>query len=104
VSGFAVAYPDGVGGCWADGHGVTAADEAGVDDVAFLRALVGTSAERYGTFVARRQVVPRGSAGSGGDNPPSPPAAGTGPREFDAAEEICRFAGPLLAPAQSRRL
>jgi hypothetical protein len=72
VSGFAVAYPDGVGGCWADGHGVTAADEAGVDDVAFLRALVGTSAERYGTFVARRQVVPRGSAGSGGDNPPEP--------------------------------
>ena len=34
--GFAVAYPDGVGGCWADGRGVTAADEAGVDDVAFV--------------------------------------------------------------------
>jgi polyhydroxybutyrate depolymerase len=33
-----------------------------------------------------------------------PGAAETGPREFDAAEEICRFAGPLLAPAQSRRL
>jgi hypothetical protein len=30
--------------------------------------------------------------------------AETGPAEFDAAEEICRFAGPLLAPAQSRRL
>jgi polyhydroxybutyrate depolymerase len=38
VRGFAVAYPDGYGGCWADGRGVTTADEAGVDDVAFLRA------------------------------------------------------------------
>ena len=55
--GFAVAYPDGVGGCWADGRGVTAADEAGVDDVAFLRALVGTSAERYGTHPDRAVVA-----------------------------------------------
>jgi polyhydroxybutyrate depolymerase len=239
--GFAVAYPDGVGGCWADGRGVTTADEAGVDDVAFLRALVGTSAERYGTFADRAvvagvsngafmahrmaieasdqvavfaavagglpaslrdarpahvvsamlihgtadQVSPieggysrhRGPNGElrgrtlsldetagfwravdrcppgpgatrttefssrntseggvggtrvaawtvfggghtwpgarsfpgalpapGGTTPPSPPASETGPREFDAAEEICRFAEPLLAPAQSRRL
>jgi polyhydroxybutyrate depolymerase len=35
---------------------------------------------------------------------PFPGAAETGPREFDAAEEICRFAEPLLAPADSRRL
>src|SRR5580692_1867422 len=55
--GFTVAYPDGVGGCWADGRGVTTADEAGVDDVAFLRALVGTSAERYGTFADRAVVA-----------------------------------------------
>src|SRR5580692_9570448 len=55
--GFAVAYPDGFGGCWADGCGVTTADEAGVDDVAFLRALVGTSAERYGTFADRAVVA-----------------------------------------------
>ena len=239
--GFAVAYPDGVGGCWADGRGVTTADKAGVDDVAFLRALVGTSAERYGTFADRAVVTgvsngafmahrmaieasdqvavfgavagglparlcdtrpahavsamlihgtadrvspieggysrhrgphgelrgrtlsldetagfwravdrcppgpgdPRttefssrdtseGGAGGtrvaawtvfggghtwpgarsfpgalpapGGTTPPSPPAAETGPWEFDAAEEICRFAEPLLAPAQSRRL
>jgi len=239
--GFAVAYPDGVGGCWADGRGVTAADEAGVDDVAFLRALVGTSAERYGThpdravvagvsngaFMAHRMAIeasdqvavfgavagglparlrdarpahavsamlihgtadrvspieggysrhlgPNGelrgrtlsldeTAGfwravdrcppgpgdtcttefssrntseggvggtrvaawtvfggghtwpgarsfpgalpaPGGTTPPSPPASETGPREFDAAEETCRFAEPLLAPAQSRRL
>ena len=225
--GFAVAYPDGVGGCWADGRGVTTADEAGVDDVAFLRALVGTSAERYGThpdravvagvsngaFMAHRMAIeasdqvavfgavagglparlrdarpahavsamlihgtadrispieggysrhrgPNGelrgrtlsldetavfwravdrcppgpgdtrttgfssrttaAAGVGGtrvaawtvfggghtwpSGKPFPGVAETGPAEFDAAEEICRFAGPLLAPAQIRRL
>jgi polyhydroxybutyrate depolymerase len=47
--GWAVAYPDGHGGCWADGRGVTTADEAGVDDVAFLRAIIDWSAERCGT-------------------------------------------------------
>ncbi|MFF4797260.1 alpha/beta hydrolase family esterase [Streptomyces sp. NPDC001351] len=47
--GFAVAYPDGLGGCWADGRGVTSADIAGVDDVAFIRAIIDWSAERYGT-------------------------------------------------------
>jgi polyhydroxybutyrate depolymerase len=225
--GFAVAYPDGVGGCWADGRGVTTADEAGVDDVAFLRALVGTSAERYGThpdravvagvsngaFMAHRMAIeasdqvavfgavagglparlrdarpahavsamlihgtadrvspieggysrhrgPRGelrgrtlsldetagfwraadrcppgpgdtrttgfssrttaAAGVGGTRvaawtvfggghtwpggKPLPGVAEASPAEFDAAEEICRFAEPLLAPAQIRRL
>jgi polyhydroxybutyrate depolymerase len=48
-AGLAVAYPDGFGGCWADGRGVTTADEAGVDDVAFLRAIIDWSAERHGT-------------------------------------------------------
>src|SRR6266487_6614730 len=52
--GFAVAYPDGIGGCWADGRGVTTADEAGVDDVAFLRALIDTVAGRHGTHLDRR--------------------------------------------------
>jgi polyhydroxybutyrate depolymerase len=225
--GFAVAYPDGVGGCWADGRGVTMADKAGVDDVAFLRALVGTSAERYGTFADRAVVAgvsnggfmahrmaieasdqvavfgavagglpaslcdrrpahavsamlihgtadrvspieggysrhrgPHGelrgrtlsldetagfwravdrcppgpgdtrttefssrntseggvggtrvavwTVSGGGHTWPGarsfPGAAETGPREFDSAEEICRFAEPLLVPAQSRRL
>ncbi len=55
--GWAVAYPDGVGGCWADGRGVTAADEAGVDDVAFLRAVVDWSADRYGTAADRTVVA-----------------------------------------------
>jgi polyhydroxybutyrate depolymerase len=47
--GLAVAYPDGVGGCWADGRGVTTADEAGIDDVSFLRGIIDWSAQRHGT-------------------------------------------------------
>lgn len=54
--GWAIAYPDGHERCWADGRGVTAADAAGVDDVAFLRAIIDWSAERYGT-VPDRVVV-----------------------------------------------
>jgi len=57
AQGFAVAYPDGYGGCWADGRGVTTADEAGVDDVAFLRAIIGWSAERHGTSGDRAVVA-----------------------------------------------
>jgi polyhydroxybutyrate depolymerase len=55
--GVAVAYPDGVRGCWADGRGVTAADEDGVDDVAFLAALIDWSAERCGTAPDRSVVA-----------------------------------------------
>jgi polyhydroxybutyrate depolymerase len=55
--GFAVAYPDGYGGCWADGRGVTTADEAGVDDVAFLRAVIDWSARRHGTSGDRAVVA-----------------------------------------------
>jgi polyhydroxybutyrate depolymerase len=55
--GVAVAYPDGFGGCWADGRGVTTADEAGVDDVAFLRALIDWSAHRHGTAPDRTVVA-----------------------------------------------
>jgi polyhydroxybutyrate depolymerase len=55
--GFAVAYPDGHGGCWADGRGVTTADEAGVDDVAFLRAVIDWSAGRHGTSGDRAVVA-----------------------------------------------
>jgi polyhydroxybutyrate depolymerase len=47
--GVAVAYPDGYHGGWADGRGVTAADAEGIDDVAFLSALIDWSAERHGT-------------------------------------------------------
>jgi len=54
---FAVAYPDGHSGSWADGRGVTNADEAGVDDVAFLRAIIDWSADRYGTHRDRTIVA-----------------------------------------------
>ncbi|MGI5226259.1 alpha/beta hydrolase family esterase [Actinoallomurus sp. CA-142502] len=55
--GWAIAYPDGHQGCWADGRGVTTADEAGVDDVAFLRAVVSRVAERHGTSPDRTVVA-----------------------------------------------
>jgi polyhydroxybutyrate depolymerase len=35
---------------------------------------------------------------------PAPEWAEVTTQEFDAAEEICRFAAPLLAPAATRRL
>lgn len=55
--GWAIVYPDGHQGCWADGRGVTTADEAGVDDVAFLRAVVDWAAERHGTSPDRTVVA-----------------------------------------------
>jgi len=64
--GFAVAYPDGVGGCWADGRGVTTADETGVDDVAFRRAIIGWSAERHGTWPDRSVVAGISNGGQPG--------------------------------------
>jgi polyhydroxybutyrate depolymerase len=55
--GYAVAYPDGVAGCWADGRGVTTADEAGIDDVAFLRSVIDHSAQHHGTWPDRAVVA-----------------------------------------------
>jgi polyhydroxybutyrate depolymerase len=55
--GMAIAYPDGHEGTWADGRGVAVAEEAGVDDVAFLRAIIVWSAERHGTFPDRTVVA-----------------------------------------------
>ncbi|HEX5400945.1 MAG TPA: PHB depolymerase family esterase [Pseudonocardiaceae bacterium] len=55
--GLAIAYPDGHQGCWADGRGVTTADETGVDDVAFLRAIIDWSADRHGTAPDRTVVA-----------------------------------------------
>lgn len=78
--GFAIAYPDGYRGCWADGRGVTTADEAGVDDVAFLRAIIGWSAENCGTCPGRavsagRRWLPGRCSGAviGGPAPREPP-------------------------------
>jgi polyhydroxybutyrate depolymerase len=61
--GLAVAYPDGYQGSWADGRGVTRAEEAGVDDVAFLRALIDWSADRCGTFPDRAIVAGMSNGG-----------------------------------------
>jgi poly(3-hydroxybutyrate) depolymerase len=80
--GFAVAYPDGIGGCWADGRGVT----TGIG----------------GTRIVTWTVFGGGHTWPGAK--PFPGAAQTGPQEFDAAEEICRFAESLLASAESRHL
>ena len=55
--GIAVAYPDGYQGSWADGRGVARAEAAGADDVAFLRAIIDWSADRYGTFPDRAIVA-----------------------------------------------
>jgi polyhydroxybutyrate depolymerase len=57
VWGLAVAYPDGHGGSWADSRGVTGAEDAGMDDVAFLRAIIDWSADRYGTYQDRAIVA-----------------------------------------------
>jgi polyhydroxybutyrate depolymerase len=55
--GITVCYPDGHLDCWADGRGVTAADEAGVDDVAFLRAVIDGCAAEFGTAPDRTLVA-----------------------------------------------
>jgi poly(3-hydroxybutyrate) depolymerase len=92
--GFAVAYPDGVGGCWADGRGDTRTTEFSSRTTA--EGGVG------GTRVTAWTVFGGGHTWPGAR--PFPGTAETGSAEFDAAEEICRFAGPLLAAADSRRL
>ncbi|MGY4098722.1 alpha/beta hydrolase family esterase [Nocardia sp. R16R-3T] len=55
--GIALAYPNGHSGCWADGRGVTTADEAGVDDVSFLHAVIDWCADWFGTATDRTLVV-----------------------------------------------
>jgi polyhydroxybutyrate depolymerase len=52
--GFVVVYPDGFSNSWADGRGTTDAELAGVDDVAFVAALIDDIAAR--TAVDRRRV------------------------------------------------
>jgi polyhydroxybutyrate depolymerase len=55
-----------------------------------------------GTQVVSWEVFGGGHAWPGSQ--PYPGAAEVTSREFDAAEEICRFARPRLAPAAARRL
>jgi len=55
--GMAVCHPEGYEETWADGRGVTPADAAGIDDVAFLRAVIAYAAGRYGTPADRTVVA-----------------------------------------------
>ena len=54
--GFIVVYPDGYQRSWADGRGASNADKAGVDDVAFLAALLAALSASY-TIDAQRIYV-----------------------------------------------
>ena len=45
--GFIVVYPDGYQRSWADGRGVTPADKASIDDVAFISALIDQLSSQY---------------------------------------------------------
>ena len=51
--GFVIVAPDGVQRSWADGRGATPADRAGIDDVAFIRALVAAVGARHRLDAAR---------------------------------------------------
>ena len=55
-NGFIAVYPDGYQRSWADGRGVSNADKAGIDDVAFLSALITALSQTY-TINQRRIYV-----------------------------------------------
>jgi polyhydroxybutyrate depolymerase len=61
--GFIVVYPDGYQKSWADGRGVTSADQAGVDDVGFLAALIDALAGQF--KVDRSRVYVTGISNGG---------------------------------------
>lgn len=63
ANGFVVAYPDGYSNSWADGRGMTDAEVAGVDDVAFLSALIDDVAAR--TAIDPRRVYVTGISNGG---------------------------------------
>jgi polyhydroxybutyrate depolymerase len=52
-AGFIVVYPDGYQKSWADGRGGTPADQAGVDDVAFISSLIDALSGRFKIDPAR---------------------------------------------------
>lgn len=58
---FVVVYPDGIGNHWVDGR--PGIGEAGVDDVAFIRALVDDIASRYS--IDRKRVFATGISNGG---------------------------------------
>jgi polyhydroxybutyrate depolymerase len=54
---FLVAYPDGIGRSWADGRGITEADQQRVDDVAFIRAMLDDIGRRWPLDTTRIYVA-----------------------------------------------
>ena len=46
--GFVSVYPDGIDKSWADGRGTSSAETRGVDDVAFISALIDHAVKNYG--------------------------------------------------------
>jgi len=46
--GFVAIYPDGIDKSWADGRGTSSAEMQGVDDVAFISALIDHAVANYG--------------------------------------------------------
>ena len=61
--GFIVVYPDGYQRGWADGRGATTADQAGVDDVAFLSTLIATLSGEYA--IDARRIYATGISNGG---------------------------------------
>jgi polyhydroxybutyrate depolymerase len=60
---FLVAYPDGLGGGWADGRGATPSDKEGVDDVKFLSELIRKLARDYKIDASRVFVTGMSNGG-----------------------------------------
>jgi polyhydroxybutyrate depolymerase len=63
ANGFVVAYPDGYSNSWNDARGATDAADAGVDDVAFVAALIDDVAAR--TPIDQRRVYVTGISNGG---------------------------------------
>jgi polyhydroxybutyrate depolymerase len=60
---FMVVYPDGVGRSWADGRNTTPASKQGVDDVAFLSALIDEFVLKRGADPSRVYVLGMSNGG-----------------------------------------
>jgi len=62
-NGFTVAYLDGYKGSWADGSGQFAADQAGIDDVAFVSAVIQELTDRL--FIDPSRIYATGFSNGG---------------------------------------
>ncbi|HOB53792.1 MAG TPA: PHB depolymerase family esterase [Acidobacteriota bacterium] len=103
-AGCVVAFPNGVARTWADGRGATPAERAGVDDVGFIRRLVGRL--RADTAVDPARVYAAGYSNGGmmvqrlaleaPDLLAAGASVGAGLPERLAARQPARPAPPLL--------